>query len=58
LFVDDLPQVDMVVMGNVLHDWNNDQGGLGVAEQRRALDYHRDVVDEIRGAGQQDRVGG
>jgi precorrin-6B methylase 2 len=36
-FVDDLPSVDVITMGNVLHDWNEDQKLTLIAKAYNAL---------------------
>jgi hypothetical protein len=36
-FVDELPSADMIVMGNVLHDWNDDEKQLLIAKAHAAL---------------------
>ena len=47
-FVDELPRADVVVMGNILHDWDNDQKQTLIRKayasltRRRAIDRHRE----------------
>jgi cyclopropane fatty-acyl-phospholipid synthase-like methyltransferase len=36
-FADDLPQADVIVMGNILHDWDEDQKKTLVAKAHQAL---------------------
>ncbi len=36
-FADDLPNADVIVMGNILHDWDEDQKKTLVAKAHRAL---------------------
>ncbi len=36
-FADDLPKADIIVMGNILHDWDEGQKKTLIAKAHRAL---------------------
>jgi precorrin-6B methylase 2 len=53
-FVDDLPQADVIVMGNVLHDWDNDQKQTLIRKAYASLNINgrliaiENVIDDAR----------
>jgi O-methyltransferase domain/Dimerisation domain len=53
-FVDDLPPADVIVMGNILHDWNEAQKKTLIGKARNALNDHgrliaiENVIDDAR----------
>ncbi len=55
-FADDLPNADVIVMGNILHDWDEDQKRTLIAKARKALNDGgrliaiENVIDDARRA--------
>jgi cyclopropane fatty-acyl-phospholipid synthase-like methyltransferase len=53
-FADDLPNADVVVMGNILHDWDEDQKKTLIAKAHKALNAGgrliaiENVIDDAR----------
>lgn len=53
-FADDLPSADVIVMGNILHDWDEDQKKMLIAKAHKALNDGgrfiaiENVIDDAR----------